>query len=216
MVNLKSVSIVTFLIILISGCTTFEPLPNSENSDEEICLSIKSDKLKNQCLAYIENNPEYCQKYGCYALAVKLLNKNICTTDGWDDSDGECLNLISIAEDRNLDIELRKKLELNCDDCSNVNFCNIDKTDCYGSCDVSRTLCIRSVAAINNNPDLCELPQISPQLSKDICYSVVGSYNKNIETCNRISSLSDLTRERCYFNMVADSLEMKHNYLSGS
>lgn len=212
-----------FSIVIISGCVNLESLPNSQSSDEEICSSIENDKLRNQCLAYVNDNPDLCQEYGCYALAVKQVNENVCTNDGWDDSEGKCLSIVAIAKNQSLDIELMKKFQLNCKeigkfydernteagDCSSIDICDIQNTECYGMCDVWRSLCIQSVAVINNNPDYCELSQVT----RSSCYYRVGSYTRNIELCNKISPSDDLTRERCYFNVVADSLEIKYNYI---
>lgn len=213
------------ITILVSGCINFEQLPTSRSSDEEICLSMKTDSLKNHCLSYINDDPDYCQEYGCFILASKLMNEDICTNNHHDE---ECISFVtSIKNGKDLDSELKKRLELSCrsyrnpldiqdeeeGDCSSLDICDIQNNECYGSCDVRRHSCINSVAAINNKPEFCDLPQATRHGG---CYYNVGSYNKNIEMCNKITSSIVSIRDRCYLNVITDRLEMKYGYISGT
>lgn len=75
--------IIILFIASLMGCT-MQPDISKESSDEEICLAIKTDFLRDKCLAYVKEDPNICGNVGCYALARKLKDGTICTTNAED------------------------------------------------------------------------------------------------------------------------------------
>jgi hypothetical protein len=73
-------AILLLLIYFIAGCTNI----TGESTDEEICLAIETDYLRDRCLAYVKEDPDICQSAGCYALARKLRDGNLCTMQSED------------------------------------------------------------------------------------------------------------------------------------
>lgn len=79
----SGILLIFLLVILITGCN-IRPNISKENTDEEICLAIETNFLKDRCLAYVKEDPNICNDFGCYALARKLKDGSICTTNSED------------------------------------------------------------------------------------------------------------------------------------
>lgn len=76
--------------------------------------------------------------------------------------------------------------------------CFLEKKNCYGTCEVARWDCIKSIAILKNDYKICKLLPKNPISN---CYKDFGIAKKDISVCNKANEIG---RDVCYMNVVTD------------
>jgi hypothetical protein len=213
--------VIALMIIIFMIIIPKVPNVNKDSTKEEICNAIKTDFLKNQCLAYINDNPSFCDYDECYnIMAFKLGKVSICSKS----RDAFCPKLANLSEIQKQEIfDFYEKDLSSCEvhsqniievldnntlykggdtyTCSNnPKDCDLNNKECYGTCDVARTGCIIKVASILKNKEICNY--IKENFSgKERCILILAIATKDLELCKKLRTYY---RDECFLNYATD------------